>query len=104
MVKSAATVRVGSGLVSLDGEANGGSSLGKSPEPQRSSPPQTPQSVPQGRPVGGPIIAPPSTRKLARELNVNLEMVKGSGPGGRITDDDVRAYSAGSKQQLVPQI
>ena len=44
-----------------------------------------------------PVIATPSTRKLARELNVNLETIRGSGPGGRITDDDVRQYSAGSE-------
>jgi pyruvate dehydrogenase E2 component (dihydrolipoamide acetyltransferase) len=33
----------------------------------------------------------PSTRRLARELKVDLATVAGSGPGGRITDDDVRA-------------
>ena len=32
-----------------------------------------------------------STRRLARELGVDLRAVNGSGPGGRVTDDDVRA-------------
>jgi pyruvate dehydrogenase E2 component (dihydrolipoamide acetyltransferase) len=43
---------------------------------------------------GGPVPATPSTRRLARELGVDLRTVRGSGPGGRITDDDVRAATA----------
>jgi pyruvate dehydrogenase E2 component (dihydrolipoamide acetyltransferase) len=43
----------------------------------------------------GPVPAAPSTRRLARELGVDLRAVNGSGPGGRVTDDDVRAASAG---------
>ncbi len=39
-----------------------------------------------------PVPAGPSTRRMARELGVNLEKVTGSGPGGRITGDDVQAY------------
>src|SRR5581483_6918033 len=35
--------------------------------------------------------ATPAVRRLARELGVDLEAVRGSGPGGRITDADVRA-------------
>ncbi|MBI4844620.1 MAG: 2-oxo acid dehydrogenase subunit E2 [Nitrospirae bacterium] len=35
------------------------------------------------------ILATPAVRALAKELNVNLEAVKGSGPGGSITKDDV---------------
>ena len=36
--------------------------------------------------------ASPSVRKLARELGVEVNNVKGSGPGGRITDEDVKEY------------
>lgn len=36
--------------------------------------------------------ASPSVRMLARELGVDLHRVTGSGPKGRITPDDVRAY------------
>jgi pyruvate dehydrogenase E2 component (dihydrolipoamide acetyltransferase) len=39
---------------------------------------------------GSPVAATPSTRRLARELGVDLRAVHGSGPGGRVTDDDVR--------------
>ncbi|MEO8156109.1 MAG: dihydrolipoyllysine-residue acetyltransferase [Rhizobacter sp.] len=36
--------------------------------------------------------ASPTIRKLARELGVPLEEVKGSGPKGRITHDDIHAF------------
>ncbi|MBI4447391.1 2-oxo acid dehydrogenase subunit E2 [Candidatus Woesearchaeota archaeon] len=35
------------------------------------------------------ILATPSTRKIAKELNVDLANIHGTGPGGRITDEDV---------------
>jgi pyruvate dehydrogenase E2 component (dihydrolipoamide acetyltransferase) len=35
------------------------------------------------------ILATPHTRYLARELGVDINMVQGSGRGGRVTDDDV---------------
>lgn len=37
------------------------------------------------------VLAAPATRKLARQLGVELTMITGSGPRGRITPDDVRA-------------
>ncbi len=45
-------------------------------------------------PRSGPVPATPSTRRLARELGVDLHTVRASGPGGRVTDDDVRAAAA----------
>ncbi|MFB6134472.1 MAG: dihydrolipoamide acetyltransferase family protein [Halanaeroarchaeum sp.] len=35
-------------------------------------------------------FAPPSVRKLARELDVDLDAVTGTGPSGRVTEADVR--------------
>ncbi|MFN3375075.1 MAG: dihydrolipoyllysine-residue acetyltransferase [Burkholderiaceae bacterium] len=51
-----------------------------------------PAHTPGGAPVGLPH-ASPSVRKFARELGVPLEEVKGSGPKGRITAEDVRAFT-----------
>ncbi len=41
----------------------------------------------------GPVPAAPSTRRLARELGVDIRLVPPSGPGGRITSEDVRAFA-----------
>ncbi len=42
--------------------------------------------------TGAAIPAPPSVRRLARELGVDLAQVKGSEAGGRITAEDVKAF------------
>src|SRR5262249_59044329 len=61
----------------------------------------TPQASPVGTtqapPVGtGPVPATPATRRLARELGVDLRAATGTGPGGRVTDDDVKAAAGGT--------
>ncbi|ELZ37697.1 dihydrolipoamide acetyltransferase family protein [Halorubrum tebenquichense] len=43
----------------------------------------------------GRTFAPPSARRLARELGVDVAAVDGSGPGGRVTEADVRAHAEG---------
>jgi pyruvate/2-oxoglutarate dehydrogenase complex dihydrolipoamide acyltransferase (E2) component len=45
----------------------------------------------QGRTQATPVV-----RRIAQELGVDLAGVDGSGPGGRITEDDVRAAASGA--------
>lgn len=84
----------------------------RSPAPQRPAPvsPTAVAAAPRSEPVvvagggesngsGAPIPAAPSTRRLARKLGVDLRGVRGSGPGGRITQDDVQAYVRGQLAQ-----
>ena len=42
-----------------------------------------------------PIPAAPATRRLAHELDLDLASIEGSGPEGRVTEDDVRAAADG---------
>lgn len=63
------------------------------PQPTPSAPAPT---APE-RPEGVPVPAAPSTRRLAREIGVDIQQVAGSGPGGRITAEDVKAHA---KQRL----
>jgi pyruvate dehydrogenase E2 component (dihydrolipoamide acetyltransferase) len=51
-----------------------------------------PAHVP-GTPAPGLPHASPSVRKFARELGVPIDEVKGSGPKGRITQDDVQGFT-----------
>jgi pyruvate dehydrogenase E2 component (dihydrolipoamide acetyltransferase) len=55
--------------------------------------PPNPPHEPAATPALGLAHASPSVRKFARELGVPLEEVKGSGPKGRITQDDVQAFT-----------
>src|SRR5579863_9375495 len=40
-----------------------------------------------------PVPAAPHVRRLARELGIDIHEVKGTGPGGRISENDVKAHS-----------
>jgi pyruvate dehydrogenase E2 component (dihydrolipoamide acetyltransferase) len=49
-----------------------------------------------------PVAAAPHTRRLAREVGVDIYEVKGSGPGGRISEDDVKAHAKALLTAAVP--
>lgn len=46
-----------------------------------------PQALPSS--AGKRVLAAPYTRKIARENNIDIEKLIGTGPAGRITDEDV---------------
>ena len=46
-----------------------------------------------GTPAAGLPHASPSVRKFARELGVPLDEVRGTGPKGRITQDDIQGFT-----------
>lgn len=48
-----------------------------------------------GRVSDGPVPAAPAVRRLARELGIDLKQVPGSGPAGRVLNEDVRSFAAG---------
>ncbi len=52
-------------------------------------------------PAPGAVLATPKVRRLAQELGVDLATVRGSGPGGRITEEDVQ--SAKEKRPLAEE-
>lgn len=49
------------------------------------------------------VAALPAVRELARELDVDISTVGGTGPGGRITEDDVRSAAGKGKAEAKPQ-
>ncbi len=97
MAKEGEIVKVGQVLISID-ERDARLST---PGPQAPSTSQVAVSKITAAPIT-PVVAPvprhleilatPATRKLARELGVDLTVVPGSGAAGRITDDDVRRF------------
>ncbi|MBV8364225.1 MAG: dihydrolipoyllysine-residue acetyltransferase [Candidatus Eremiobacteraeota bacterium] len=57
----------------------------------------------------GDVHASPSIRRFARELGVDLHSIRGSGPSGRITREDVQGFvkstlSEGAKSERAPAI
>ncbi len=87
------------------------------PEPEQAAPP-APEEKPAPPPVeplptSAPavdltgvrrddLVAPaaPSVRRIARDLGVDIYQVQGSGPGGRISEEDVRLFVRKSMQEL----
>lgn len=51
---------------------------------------------------GGRVAASPAARRLARELGVELSTVTGTGPGGRITKEDVEAAASAAPAAPAP--
>jgi len=54
-------------------------------------------AVPTGVGTGGRVLASPAAKKLASELGVDLTRVRGTGPGGRVTLEDVKAAAAAAE-------
>ena len=65
--------------------------------PEPAEPPPPPPVAPAAtisvtpRRAGQKVLAAPATRRLARELELDISTVNGSGPSGRVTSADVRA-------------
>ncbi|MEO7887049.1 MAG: dihydrolipoyllysine-residue acetyltransferase, partial [Polaromonas sp.] len=113
-VKMGDIVNIGDLLAILEGSVAAGASPAPAPAPAAAAPaasaaalapapapaPAT-ASAPASQPAHDPTTAPqgnlphasPSVRKFARELGVPLAEVKGSGPKGRITQDDIQVFT-----------
>lgn len=69
----------------------------KAPErrPPEEKPAEPFQPKMEGPKKEGPVPASPATRRLARELGVDLTQVAPTGPAGQVTSEDVRAFAEG---------
>jgi pyruvate dehydrogenase E2 component (dihydrolipoamide acetyltransferase) len=92
-VQPGQTVKVGQPLVSFDDVTGAAGAVRPAPVVAKAAAAPVESKAPPPA-DGGPVPATPSTRRLARELGVDLRAVRGRGPGGRITDDDVRGAIA----------
>ena len=65
------------------------------PPRQTAEPAPVPAAAPPPRAErsGAPAPASPSVRRLAREIGVDVNEVQGTGPGGRISQEDVKEHA-----------
>ena len=49
------------------------------------------------------IKASPAAKRLAREAGIDLSLIKGTGPGGRIVEEDVKDYIESHKERVTTQ-
>jgi pyruvate dehydrogenase E2 component (dihydrolipoamide acetyltransferase) len=114
LIKQGDQVKIGQLIFVID-PAGSGAAVASS------SPPPVPQKTPVAAPIHAPAAVPvatatatktapivlahddnkvipagPSTRRIARELGVDLGHVPGTGRHGRVSEDDVRSFVRGS--------
>jgi pyruvate/2-oxoglutarate dehydrogenase complex dihydrolipoamide acyltransferase (E2) component len=94
-------VPVGTVIVVIGEDGAAGAAAGEEQPRAEPAPQQDAAAAPErssDRPVrgGGKVRATPLVRRLAQELGVELEGVEGTGPQGRVTEEDVRAAAAGA--------
>jgi pyruvate dehydrogenase E2 component (dihydrolipoamide acetyltransferase) len=108
-VAEGATVQVNTivGTIATDGEAAGAVPKAPAAEPKKEAP--KPQAAPAPQPA--PSVSSdedeharssPLVRKMARENNIDLAQVEGSGLGGRITKQDITAFLEKGSAAPVP--
>jgi pyruvate dehydrogenase E2 component (dihydrolipoamide acetyltransferase) len=91
LVGEGEVVAVGTVLVVIGGD-------GAAPEDvaqPRAEEPEQKRAAQAERPTSAKVRATPLVRRVAQELGVDLGSVSGSGPQGRITEDDVRRAASG---------
>ena len=101
-------IAVGSSLLEIDSEGEGGGPAAEDTEVQEPVPDPDPPKAPEPAPAPkapepapsesqshtGRVLASPAVRKRARENDVDLSNVRGSGPAGRIRHADLDAFIA----------
>jgi pyruvate dehydrogenase E2 component (dihydrolipoamide acetyltransferase) len=118
-VKDGQKISIGEVVLTLEPAASSGGATAPPAEKSDSAPPKT--ATVEERKSAAPVAAPappvqrsangasksrpvqassahsapasPTVRRLAREIGVHIEQVKGSGPRGRISHEDVKAHS-----------
>ena len=97
-IKKGQEVKTGDLLITIE-TADTTNETSKEKQPPEAKPEakpavQSPQKTPQEQQErsGDGVYASPGVRRLARELNINLSTLSGSGSKGRITKNDLHAY------------
>jgi 2-oxoglutarate dehydrogenase complex dihydrolipoamide succinyltransferase (E2) component len=94
LAKEGDVAKVGQTIMVIDD----GSGVGAPVAPPPTSPPAVQAAAAPQQSASPPsqgVLATPATRRLAREMGVDLSMLSGTGPQGRVTDEDVRRSASG---------
>jgi pyruvate/2-oxoglutarate dehydrogenase complex dihydrolipoamide acyltransferase (E2) component len=94
LVQEGDVVPVGTVLVVIGGDGALEPAVTEPPTQAPRQEPAPPQATDQA--LQGKVRATPLVRRVAQELGVDLDTVTGTGPQGRITEDDVRAAASGT--------
>jgi pyruvate dehydrogenase E2 component (dihydrolipoamide acetyltransferase) len=102
-VKTGDVVNVGDVMMTFSGDKEA-EDIKEKKQPKEPPPPAeavTGAPQPSARTKTGPVPASPATRRLARELGVDLHLVSPTGPAGLVTAEDVRNFA--NTGQVAPE-
>ena len=124
LVEEGKTVAIGTAVGSID-EAGTGAPAPAAEKPAAAPAPPAPAPTPAAAPAPAAPVAPPPppapepvvaasveapagplsplVRKMARDYNIDLRQVKGTGAGGRITKQDVEAFMSAQGAKTMAQ-
>ena len=98
LVEAGEIVPVGATLLLIDGQSpNGQDGAQPGRSTAQTASPAAPRAPSAGSLVDAGVRAAPAVRRLARELGVDLARVRGAGPEGRISVEEVRAAASALK-------
>nr|WP_106781490.1 dihydrolipoamide acetyltransferase family protein [Lysinibacillus timonensis] len=96
LIEPGTTITVGTTLLIIEDENNATKEIKNisTEGPVTNESAQTAKNVSVNTPISriGVVIASPYTRKVAREHDVDITLVKGSGPAGRVLEEDIYRY------------
>ena len=75
----------------------------KAPPAQPQPVPPAPAALANGHAGGGRIFASPLARRMAKSAGIDIASIQGSGPHGRIVEQDVKAAMAGGTARAAAQ-
>ena len=102
LVKPGDTVKVGQAMLTFTGAEEAAPAEKEKPEKEAPEPSRPVEVKPEPALREGPVPASPATRRLARELGVDLRRVTPSGPGGLVTAEDVRSVAEKKEKVAAP--
>jgi pyruvate dehydrogenase E2 component (dihydrolipoamide acetyltransferase) len=97
LAKEGEVVKVGQGILVIEVDA-GSAPLPIPVESKEQVAPHEPVQTMQTQSSADRVLATPATRRLARELAVDIAQVKGTGPNGRVTDEDIKGMGQPSSE------
>lgn len=100
--KGAAAVPAGTTSVASKAAAPATGTTGPESGAPKAAPPVESKAPAADPAKGDPVVAAPAIRALAKQMGVDLTAVHGSGPGGRITKEDLEAATKASEMAAAP--
>lgn len=99
------TIDVGSTLFTIQEELEVSSTQGKVLEQEKSVLPEIREREGDGKPIThsglSRVLATPFVRQMAREMKIDIHQVRGTGPAGRVTENDLQQFAEGKQVELV---